>query len=252
MFGKLMAWHFPADMSTDQEYAIHLAREEKRPRQERRIQQMLGELHSMSQTPDGRALLFVEDIHAVPDRTGAEPLSKDDMVYMAKRFVLFREELARKGRTFDISFGWHWTTRDSLETIRESGLMCRTEMKSTGIKPAKIAGSVYGDGIYVANNCETFRRYGDTCLLCLILRGRVSMHGDGQTGYDTVIGNKKTKPKIGHPNNEIVLQRCDQIFPVFIVTDRSEENQKTLKLELLDLINAHWSTLISPASQGVP
>ena len=51
---------------------------------------------------------------------------------------------------------------------------------AAGAKTNTFHGAVFGDGVYCANNPDTFANYGDTCLLCAVMRGKERRIGPAQ------------------------------------------------------------------------
>ena len=63
------------------------------------------------------------------------------------------------------------TSSSNLSSIGENGLFSKRERTAAAVTTTKTHGAVYGDGIYVGNNPHTFARYGDTCVVCIVIRG---------------------------------------------------------------------------------
>ena len=103
------------------------------------------------------------------------------------------------------------------------------------VKGAGFHGAAYGDGIYVADNAHGFKAYGDTGLICAVLRGNEEkfnqkshgvrhmyrpyskksvQHSRALDDLGSVIGNKGGGVG-GTYYDEIVLQRSSQIIPCF-------------------------------------
>jgi len=129
---------------------------------------------------------------------GTHPVAKDDMVAMATKMIQLQRQFRAEGKPAEVTIAWHYTSRASLEGIRENGLMTMTELQERGIN-VTMHGAVYGPGVYTANNPHHFRGYGDTCLLLAVLRGRetrVTVALPTGHGADTVIGNKEQQPLV--------------------------------------------------------
>lgn len=63
------------------------------------------------------------------------------------------------------------TSSANLHSIGTNGLFSKRERTAAAVTSASTHGAVYGDGIYVGNNPHTFSRYGDTCVVCIVIRG---------------------------------------------------------------------------------
>ena len=59
--------------------------------------------------------------------------------------------------------GYHYTDQRNLVHIRTHGLLTKAERKENKVHSTKQNASVFGDGIYTANNETNFSKYGDTC-----------------------------------------------------------------------------------------
>lgn len=169
---------------------------------------------------------------------GVSPVARDDMVYMAEKFLRIRESYLQEGRPANTTLAWHWTSEANMNTIQQHGLLNRAEQTGHSVRPSRLRGTVFGPGIYVANNPKEFKQYGNVCLACLVLRGvertvqykakRRKIHISAEKteidDYDTTRGNKKATPELGHPHNEIVLRRSDQIVPLIRVMSLDATN----------------------------
>jgi len=153
---------------------------------------------TMWRTPDGRALLFCQDVLALSipsadQADGTRFVAKDDMVAMATKMIKLQQQFRAEGKPTEVTIAWHYTRQTLLEGIRENGLMTRTELRERGIH-VSLHGATFGPGVYTANNPHHFRSFGDTCLLLAVLRGRemrVTSSKPPDHGADTVIGNKQ-------------------------------------------------------------
>ena len=77
---------------------------------------------------------------------------------------------------FALTFICADTNSSNLASIGENGLFSGRERTAASVRSHSKHGSVYGDGIYVGNNPHIFSRYGDTCVVCIVIRGNEVRH----------------------------------------------------------------------------
>lgn len=273
MFALKLQQEYSSREEADRQFALKLQQDyyhEIDVQVQVREVQTLEEFSGMMSTPQGRALLFVKEVHRFQWSTSGDdcqPLSLDDMVFMAYKLVEKRELWKHRTRSISgdpypvhLTSAWHRTQERSLESIRQDGLMSSGELVAAGRTNMRVSGSAFGPGIYCANNPLYFAHFGPIALLCIILPGEVkrvtSMGGyhrsrqqheqDGAQKTDTVVGNKANRapPPLPFPfvkegcvrEDEIVLSSSDQIMPVLVVKDvtRAEYYEKKL-MEIADI-----------------
>lgn len=198
--------------------------------EERRI----AENVAMQSTGSGRAWLFVEkvlDLHMRLDSacgTDGNPffstVAVDDMVFLAEKLLDCRHEFENLGVSATVTLGYHYTSADNLDSIRQDGLMTLEDRTRMSISSGG-HGAVYGDGIYTATNPYAFHgQYGEVGLLVAVVLGNTRRVSSSPSCYDTsvntVIGNKQLA---GSPSeitegqaffDEIVLRRSSQCLPL--------------------------------------
>eukprot|EP00056_Hartaetosiga_gracilis_P021814 m.26616 g.26616 ORF g.26616 m.26616 type:complete len:443 (-) comp9278_c0_seq1:164-1492(-) len=219
-----------------------------------------------------KAVSFVHHVHERKAEANIVPVALDDMVIMTERFFKKRRRLAMEERPVDITIGWHYTTSESLTQIKKYGLLIPRKLREINIKYRR-TGSVFGEGVYVANNPKSFRNYGNVCLMCAIIRGRerrvfrhayrsttpkgVTYGTEKQTAFDeegksldTIIGNKYLRngqplevSKSQMQTDEIVLQTSEQIIPLYHIVkpqDLTPSKLSDLEMEIQFLFNVHF------------
>lgn len=117
-----------------------------------------GDEARLVQTPVGLAWKLVERFvllwEALPAWSANISLvSRDDMVATAENLVLLQQEwkllASTNARPWTVDVAFHWTRLENLESIREGGLLTKTERDASGIQ-ARYHGSSYGNGVYTA------------------------------------------------------------------------------------------------------
>lgn len=126
----------------------------------------IQEQKEMINSISGKAVFAVQRIiQLVNDAKKEFPLSAhqfdsvatDDMVYMAERILEKQQEFLKNGIPSYIDVGYHYTHPDNMRKIRSNGLLTLAERKAKSIH-SRNHGSVFGDGIYIANYPTSFAR----------------------------------------------------------------------------------------------
>ena len=160
--------------------------------------------------------------------TDLELVARDIMVTWASAFAKTQQEFADSGASTKAHVLFHWTSGAGLRSISENGLLTRRDMNQTKhVKPVSKHGSVFGDGVYLANHPRDFMGpYGDVCLVCVCVLGkhervfrsanRSTLLSLQQKGVHTIIGNKGQNLGSGR-HDEVVLRRSSQCIPIFAI-----------------------------------
>ena len=87
-----------------------------------------AELDSMAQTLDGRAWLIVNEVLDLHRRLessapGLTPVSVDDMVFLAKRFLECQADFQSNAWPSHVTIAYHYTKWQHMDSIKEDGLM---------------------------------------------------------------------------------------------------------------------------------
>lgn len=205
-------------------YAARLQREE-----ETKAAKMKDEEEkAMHESASGKAVLFVQkvlDAHkrlqsstkdaSVDEQIGS--VARDDMVALVEQMLNLQSAFEASGKPLVVDIGFHYTTPQNLDKIRENGLMTRADRTARNVTAAP-RGSVFGDGIYTGNNPYCFMNFGVVGLLVARLKGVVETSSSKGTkasvsaNADTVIGNKRGTQYPYY--DEVVLQRSAQCVPL--------------------------------------
>lgn len=150
---------------------------------------------------DGQAFNFVRKVLEASSKVkGIEALAEDDLFFFAYALVKQRDSFKALGHPHEVSVAFHYTSSASISTIQKVGLLTKQERTQQAIS-ASYHGAVYGDGVYTADNPFAFASYGDTGLICAILKGRefdqrkrnqIGTSSQYPSDVGAVIGNKGT------------------------------------------------------------
>lgn len=198
---------------------------------------------------------FADAKTQIPQFTELDLVARDTVVTWAAEFSRVSARLAQAGRDTRARVFFHWTSARTLSSIAEHGLLTKSGREKASVKTV-CHGSVFGDGLYLANHPQDFRgRYGEVCLVCVCVLGkheRVWGHNsasairsirtgqsstslgttplsDTEVVVDTIIGNKGT-PNSAVPD-EVVLHSPGQCIPIFSVGRSSFEATNGKNLE---------------------
>jgi hypothetical protein len=151
-------------------------------------------------------------------------LANDDLVFLAERIFLQQETFCSEAKCRRVDIGYHYTKPEYLKRIRTDGLLNQKE-RSTKQISSSYNGSRYGEGIYTANDAQSFSDYGSVGLLVLRLKGESMDANEAGRGYDN--GNdsitSKKRPSL------VVLKDCSQCLPIVqFPTEEFSTNQEGL------------------------
>ena len=133
-----------------------------------------------------------------------------------------------------------------MEAIRTNGLLTKGERDNRKIQSASIHGSVFGDGLYTANNPTAFSNYGEVGLLVGRLQGHTvrvprSLPRNASIATNTIIGDKllMAQPVDGEgwpttdSYHEVVLQSSAQCLPMVkydrVLLQREPDGRKCIQ-----------------------
>ena len=136
-----------------------------------------------------------------------ETVGTDDMLIMVERLLEAQFEFSGKDTQVDI--GYHYTRIENLEKIKENGLLSKAERQECGVV-SNYNGSVWGDGVYTANNPYAYQKFGPIGLLVARLKGTsgpAKRRGCGFVG-DTAIASA------GSSNEMVILAKSYQCIPL--------------------------------------
>ena len=113
----------------------------------------------------GGSVVAVDDLH---------PMTVD---FVAKRnvFLKYKSRIGSKVEIFH-----HYTNSNDLNSIRVHGLMSSSERRKLNISSVVNNGAALGDGVYVALDDKSSSGYGDTLLICGIIRGKQQNNAYGK------------------------------------------------------------------------
>lgn len=224
----------------------------------------LREQRLMARTTDGRAVLAVQEIMSLVTETRAKkykdtnlvnyiaPVTREDMFYFCKEMLILQEEfLKKKNINGYIDVGYHYTSSAHMANIRQHGLLTKKDRQSQQVN-TRTSGSVFGDGVYTANNADNFSNYGNTGVLVARLTGKMvrvarSLLPNTKVDANTIIGDKLTIAASTHRQgqsldkdgwplkddyHEIVLRSSAQCLPMISYDSRarqSKEGKKCIK-----------------------
>ena len=139
------------------------------------------ELKEMTSSTYGKAILAVQEIiafvtktkttHPILSQYNVDTVAQDDMVFLAKQMLDLREEFKAKKLPYRIDIGYHYTNASNMAEIRTNGLLSKADRESRSVK-SNFNGSVFGDGIYTAENPTAFQHFGEVGLLVGRLQGK--------------------------------------------------------------------------------
>ena len=246
------------NVDSDRILAERIAKkEEKRMKNNIAKANPLREQRLMGQSTDGKAVLAVQEVFALVDSTRKlakkkneshlvnyiAAVTREDMFHFAKAMLELQQDFLQKNVNGYIDVGYHYTSNQYLKNIRHHGLLTRKDRDSQKVQSAS-HGSVFGDGIYTANNPNNFSNYGNTGLLVARLTGEMvrvarsllpSMAVDATT--NTIIGDKMINAtgsqSLGKDNwplsdayHEIVLRSSAQCLPVISFDSRTRQSNE--------------------------
>lgn len=119
---------------------------------------------------------LVQEIVRIQYYCRCTAIARDTMFDMAKKLLIFQERLLMLGSMPTATIAFHYTNSANLASIGENGLYSRRERSAASVTSHSNHGAVYGDGIYIGNNPHIFSRYGDTCVVCIVIRGLECNH----------------------------------------------------------------------------
>lgn len=160
--------------------------------------------------------------------TTMELVGQDDIVFLAERFLECQQRLVASNKPSHVSIGYHYTKERNLRSIRQDGLLSHPERKSKN-KIGSRRGAYFGDGVYTACNPYGFRHFGNTGLLCALLRGQEERVGPGGTSapnVNTAVGNKNSTGNL--LTEELILHECCQVLPILRFSSASVERSGSL------------------------
>jgi deltex-like protein len=226
-------------IESDMALAQKLQKEEK----ERLKQEIQKEQKAMADNKSGKAVLAVQSIiKLVQDLKEKFPMyaddinevSVDDMVYLAERLLGQQQDFVSNNIPAYVDLGYHYTSIENTEKIRENGLLTKSERAQACVQVLKNHGSVFGDGVYTANNPIAWSGYGAVGLIVARLQGAnvrvpfaLKVHNFQVDGnINTIVGDKITDAMKenkdfdddGWPtndyNHEVVLRSSTQVLPL--------------------------------------
>lgn len=153
-------------------------------------------------------------------------VSTDDMVFLAERLFEAQERFRKEGggqRPHSIDIGYHYTKQEYLDRIRTDGLMNRQERDSQKIA-SSYNGSRYGEGIYTADDPQSFSDYGPVGLMVLRLKGVEMDVKESNKGYAK--GNNSITST--RQSSLVVLEKRFQCLPVIEFSADLATNQRGL------------------------
>ena len=130
----------------------------------------------MQSSITGKAWNFVERIyqihksHSKSRSYGAEPVSADDMVFLAEHLFQTQQQFREQGLPSAVDLAFHYTSKENMSRIRTDGLLSKAERESMNIRSA-FNGEVYGQGIYTGSDPLSFSSYGSVGLIIARLKG---------------------------------------------------------------------------------
>ena len=176
----------------------------------------------MKSSSDGKSVLAVQRILGlVQSFKNSNPglgqyvdaVAFDDMVFIAKRMLDLQSKFISSNVNGFIDVGYHYTNDENLNQIRTNGLLSKLERQSQNVVSRRANGSVFGDGIYTANNPKSFLNFGPVGLLVGRLQGKAirvsqSLMRSAQIDANTVIGDK-TAHRSNMRTRETTMQDSD-------------------------------------------
>lgn len=160
-------------------------------------------------------------LHDLPHLHDVSLLARDDAVGLAERFRQCQNAFLQAKKPHTVTLGYHYTDDSNIQSIRERSLLSRPERQLNNAGPAQ-GGTLFGDGIYFANNPVAFNHYGDTGILVAMIKGQTSCHCDS-VDTDSVIGNRmknRTSESSGEEEiefwDETVIKTTNQCLPLLM------------------------------------
>mmetsp|Transcript_4340 Transcript_4340/g.7414 ORF Transcript_4340/g.7414 Transcript_4340/m.7414 type:complete len:370 (+) Transcript_4340:53-1162(+) len=198
--------------------ATYLQSMEQGEGRSQRFKRLCKEEAKNEETIDGRALLFVNAVLEAHEKQRLQclPIARDTMFDMTVQMLMKQQELKQRRRNCNASIAYHYTSSNAIASIGTHGLLSEADRSETGVGTTQ-HGITYGDGVYVGNNPLSFRDLGDTCILCVVLRGKEKLYEGDEDGQsrrhrpDTVLSDRD--PIIA----EVVLRESCQVVPVYII-----------------------------------
>jgi len=220
----------------------------------------LREQRLMTQSTDGKAVLAVQEIMSLVTETRniakkyknfqlvnyIAAVTREDMFHFAKAMLELQQEFLKQRINGYIDVGYHYTASTHMANIRQHGLLTKKDRDSQRVN-STLHGSVFGDGIYTANNPDNFSSYGNTGVLVARLTGKMvrvarSLLPNTKVDANTIVGDKMMTSlstpldKDGWPLkddfHEIVLRSSAQCLPMISYDSRArqtKEGQKCIK-----------------------
>ena len=99
-------------------------------------------------------------------------LGEYETVSRTEHFIEMLQRFRSAGKSTLVDVAYHYTDMSNLASIRQNGLLSRTEQESSGTTARKYTGAVYGEGIYTASDFSVFHgTYGDVGIVLARLKG---------------------------------------------------------------------------------
>jgi hypothetical protein len=176
----------------------------------------------LAEIPDfsGLARSFVEQVKAKINsieptdkaNTGIRMLPEDGLHATVERLLVTQHEFRLAGKPTTIDLGYHYTQKEHMESIGETGLKTMSERKENGIEVVRNNGATYGEGIYTGSNPLGFHGYyGDVGLIVARLLG-----SNAVVNGDTIKGSKRLDKTSTH--DSITVQRKLKIVDIVVVS----------------------------------
>eukprot|EP00985_Skeletonema_marinoi_P004726 scaffold2051_cov139-Skeletonema_marinoi.AAC.10 len=240
---KKREWHADvANNFTRPLLAVKLPKQEGGVRTRSQVKADLREREHMLMTEsiEGKAVLAVQEIIALAKANSADTITQDDMVFFTENMLRLQQEYVLKGINGHIDVGYHYTSSEHIANIRQHGLLTRRDRNDQQLN-ATFHGSVFGDGIYTANNPDNFSAYGNTGVLVARLPGKMirvrgSLPSNTMVDANTIVGDKMkdiTSQQVdtdnwplNGDNHEIVMRSSAQCVPMIKYDARSRKTKK--------------------------
>jgi hypothetical protein len=178
------------------------------------------------------------------DHQQIDAVARDDMVALVEQMLQLQSVFETSGKPVTVDIGFHYTTPQNADNIRENGLITKTDRAAANVT-APPHGSVFGDGIYTGNNPYYFKNSGDVGLLVARLQGVVetssskSAKASVSANVDTVVGNKRGAQYPYY--DEVILQRSAQCVPLIRYSSSLSGVLKEYHLELQKIIDLFFN-----------
>ena len=140
------------------------------------------------------------------------------LFHLTENLLLAQDRMRLLGRDTKVDIGYHYTTKQNLEKIKERGLLTKAEREAMGIY-AKHNGSVHGDGVYTGNNMFAFMgsNFGNIGLLVARLRGKEQKQCFPRRDWD----DEDTRVAGVGISEMVVLKESSQCIPLVDFDSRS-------------------------------